>query len=228
MCEQLSLEVCKQETWWQWSGTGAHSDGTDMHAFQTALHALAAGKYWMWANTYMVWHIWVCGDTGPNLAGPRRMTTPRGRPAQKESYKTEGKDWEILPRPSTNCCPRPALIDVSISSSSFFLKRRSHLALESLLSQVSLGAPVWSCERNLLRDLWACVSVYADWPPSLLNRWTVPWRVSSRMKTQKCTGLHMLLLLYVRLMLAVDTYRPQRVSIASLSIHLEHQKPPKL
>uniref|UniRef100_A0A8C1E709 Vascular endothelial growth factor D n=1 Tax=Cyprinus carpio carpio TaxID=630221 RepID=A0A8C1E709_CYPCA len=30
------------------------------------------------------------------------------------------------------------------------------------------------------------------------------------MKTQKCAGLHMLLLLYVRLMLAVDTYRPQR------------------
>uniref|UniRef100_A0A8C1YGS6 Vascular endothelial growth factor D n=1 Tax=Cyprinus carpio TaxID=7962 RepID=A0A8C1YGS6_CYPCA len=30
------------------------------------------------------------------------------------------------------------------------------------------------------------------------------------MKTQKCAGLHMLLLLYVRLMLAVDAYRPQR------------------
>lgn len=65
VCEQLSLEVGEQETWWQQWDCSTW-DGIDMRCSQTVSHALAAEEDWIWARGRL--HN-VFGGTRPDLPG---------------------------------------------------------------------------------------------------------------------------------------------------------------
>ncbi len=136
--------VCKQQPGSQQAGNVVTAEWNwstqqqDRHARLPDGLTYTGGWRRLDVSLWQILLIWICGDTGPNLAGPRQVTASRGCPDQRKSQKKR-KNCYVLDK---HCL---------ILLLFFFLKRRAYLAPKKLIvTGFYWCACVVQCEKPAL------------------------------------------------------------------------------